>query len=322
MAFRRPLKPEGTNLKEMTDLELETVRDYLTYALGYSISIGSNFYNTLQYVSSSGNLGSLTDSRLRSGTKSGSATSFPSEATTSEPDVVNTSFARISAGDNAGGFAEPSDTNNIRWPLYSDSGNIRAMSTQDVLDTFIENAISTYVATASAQGQYRIYTSASLSGYTAMSTNPVFSDTRADTSEFLASNIPSSSSTRLDIPETITNFYLLRKDVGSAPAFTSPVALTSTGGNVSEQMGRATVINQMPELMKWAHANHTGFRVKWRYSSNGSGTNLGNGMTDTRLNGAGNYQTLQVNNDDYRAMEFPNGTAVTQSTNFLRCYKD
>lgn len=322
MTLRRPLKLDGTNLKEMTDLEIESVRNYLMWYLGYNIFNNASNYNRLQHVSTNGNVGTLTDSRLRSGTKSGSTTAFPSEATTSEPDVFNSSFARISMYDEAGQFAQPSDTDNIRWPVYSDSGNIKAMTNQDVLDTFVEQSISGYVASASAEGQYRIYTSSSLSGYTAVSTTSVFSDTRADTSEFLAANIPSSTTTRLDIPETITNFYLIKKDVATtAPTFTNPVAITSAG-DLSEQTGRSSVLSYITALQKWAQSNHSGFRVKWRYSPAGSGTNLGSAMTDTRLNGAGNHQTRFVNADDYRAMEFPNGTAVTQSTYYLRCYKE
>jgi hypothetical protein len=43
-------------------------------------------------------------------------------------------------------------------------------------------------------------------------------------------------------------------------------------------------------------------------------------MVDTRLNGAGDYQTLQVS-DDYRSQEFPNGSAATISTYNLRITK-
>ena len=44
-------------------------------------------------------------------------------------------------------------------------------------------------------------------------------------------------------------------------------------------------------------------------------------MADTRLNGSGNYQTLFVNTDDYRAQEFPNGTSTTINTYYLRINK-
>jgi len=41
-------------------------------------------------------------------------------------------------------------------------------------------------------------------------------------------------------------------------------------------------------------------------------------MVDTRLNGSGNYQQRFVNANDYRAQEFPNGTAQTINTYFLK----
>jgi hypothetical protein len=44
-------------------------------------------------------------------------------------------------------------------------------------------------------------------------------------------------------------------------------------------------------------------------------------MGDTILNGSGNYQTREVNADDYRAQEFPDGSAVTAATYYLRIHK-
>ena len=41
-------------------------------------------------------------------------------------------------------------------------------------------------------------------------------------------------------------------------------------------------------------------------------------MVDTKLNGGGNYQQRFVNANDYRAQEFPNGTAISISTDFLK----
>ena len=53
---------------------------------------------------------------------------------------------------------------------------------------------------------------------------------------------------------------------------------------------------------------------KLSYNINGSGNSRGTAIVDTRLNGAGNYQTLQVDTNDYRAQEFPNGSAATIGT--------
>ena len=44
-------------------------------------------------------------------------------------------------------------------------------------------------------------------------------------------------------------------------------------------------------------------------------------MGDTRLNGSGNYQTVQVS-DDYRAQEFPDGASTTAATYYLRVLKN
>jgi hypothetical protein len=44
-------------------------------------------------------------------------------------------------------------------------------------------------------------------------------------------------------------------------------------------------------------------------------------MADTKLDGSGNYQTRFVGADDYRAQEFPNGTAQTINTYYLKINK-
>ena len=44
-------------------------------------------------------------------------------------------------------------------------------------------------------------------------------------------------------------------------------------------------------------------------------------MADTILTGSGDYQTRQVDADDYRAQEFPNGTASTSNTWYLKINK-
>ena len=54
--------------------------------------------------------------------------------------------------------------------------------------------------------------------------------------------------------------------------------------------------------------------------TSGSGNTRGTAMVNTKLDGSGNYQTLQ-SGDDYRAQEFPNGTAQTISTYNLRINK-
>ena len=67
-------------------------------------------------------------------------------------------------------------------------------------------------------------------------------------------------------------------------------------------------------------ASTGGYKI--RYNINGSGTNRGSGMADTRLTGGtGNYQTRFVNTNDYRAQEFPDGTPTTINTYYLKIQK-
>ena len=68
--------------------------------------------------------------------------------------------------------------------------------------------------------------------------------------------------------------------------------------------------------IRYHTVNTAGSRIV--YSINGAGNNRGSGMVDTRLNGSGNFQTRFINANDYRAQEFPNGTASTVNTFFLR----
>jgi hypothetical protein len=70
-----------------------------------------------------------------------------------------------------------------------------------------------------------------------------------------------------------------------------------------------------------AVSSSDGYSLAYNIGASGSGNTRGSGMADTILNGSGNYQTRQVNNDDYRAQEFPNGSVTTSATYYLRINK-
>jgi len=78
----------------------------------------------------------------------------------------------------------------------------------------------------------------------------------------------------------------------------------------------------LQEWMKYtAVSSGDGYSLSYNIGTSGSGNTRGSGMADTILNGSGNYQQRQVNNDDYRAQEFPNGSATTAATYYLRIHK-
>ena len=160
-----------------------------------------------------------------------------------------------------------------------------------------------------------ISTSTSVTGSTEVSgsNTAVFTDTRADASAYTASGIPETS----DQPTTIQNYYLHRIN-GVDNTFTNPLFID--GSNDIKEFVEGTFESLLQEWIRYTAAdspnNHT-----ITYNFNGSGNNRGSGMGDTRLNGSGNYQTRFINTNDYRAQEFPNGSATTVNTHYLKINK-
>ena len=182
-------------------------------------------------------------------------------------------------------------------------------------DTFFHPAIDLLVSgsTGTQQGgTYQISTSTSVSGSTLVSSTPVFQDTRANTSLYTSSGIPET----LDQPTTITSYYL-HKITGSDTSYTLPFFINAD--NNIQIFAEATFESLLQEWIRHTAAASTdGYRLSYSYTT---GNNRGTGMTDTKLDGSGNYQTRFVNANDYRAQEFPNGTAQTQNTYYLKINK-
>ena len=303
MAVRTPLKWDGTSLKELTSTEITAIRTRCRYLYGAAPSV------TLSYVASGGTLGTITDTRTQAGAWAQSATAYPVETTTAEPSTVTVNYARISETV-ATTPAELVDTNSKAFPVYYDGTNIRAMSLTDMYDTFILPAIDTIQASVGQPGTYYIHTASTLGGYTAVSASPVYTDTRANTGLYTAAGIPEVQ----DQPTTITNYYLLKANNIGAPAMVLPMYVNAD--NNIQEYTQANIDAMLQDLMQYAA--HTKVGTRLRYNLNGAGTAQGSGMVNTKLNGAGNYQILYVNTDDYRAQEFPDGTAVTVATHYLR----
>ena len=306
MAVRTPLKLDGSNnLIEMSSADIDAIKNQVRYLYGTDPSVD------LSQVASGGSLGTISDTRKAAGAFAGRVDRFATEAETFEPITVTVNYSRINeVPENT---TETADTNNKAFPIYQSSGNLYAMSLTDMYDTFIYPAIDTLTNGTDQPGTFRIHTSTSLAGHTLISSTPVFSDTRADVSAYTAGGIPETQ----DQPTTITNYYLFRTNAGSATSYTVPVYIRSD--NNLQQYTTSNFDGILKNCVRHVASEVVGSRI--RYSLNGSGNNRGSGMTNTILNGSGNYQTLFVNTDDYRAQEFPDGTAVTANTYFLRIYQ-
>lgn len=311
MAFRRPLYYDSGNLREMTDAQIAQVKARMFYAYIDNPSVA------LTVVNSSGNLGELTDTRLQAGAAATDASGFIDEAGTEEPSIVNVAIARIQQ--TVSSDPNPATTPTQYPAYYTSEGNIRAMNLQDMYDTFAIDVFdggwtasdgSTVFPSLINAEIYTIHTTTSLTDYTAVpgpdgsTIIPVYSDTRADVSAYDAADIPEA----VDQPTIIQDYYLLKKDVPALPSLPNMVRVNNDGNVVA--MTSAAISNAIVAAIRYLVQEETGYKIRYEYGINGSGTGtpVGSAMTDTRLDGTGNYQTLYVGVDDYRSQEFPDGT--------------
>ncbi len=305
MAVRQPLYYNSSNqIQAMTTAMVDEVVDQIVYQYSQNPSV------TLSVVGSSGSLDAMSDTRLQAGAASTSTTSTPSEATTAEPSVVTVTYDKITE---TRATVTPTTDTGKTWPVYYNSSNqIQAMSLADVKDTFLHPAIDLLSSgsTGTQQGgTYHITTSSS----GAVSATAVFANTQADTSLYTAGGIGET----LDQPTTLTSYYL-HQLAGSDTTYTLPLFVT--GSDMLQSFPEANFESLMQEWIRYTAVSSTdGYSIS--YNIGGSGNNRGSGMADTRLNGSGNYQTRFVNTDDYRAQEFPNGTATTINTYYLKINK-
>jgi len=79
----------------------------------------------------------------------------------------------------------------------------------------------------------------------------------------------------------------------------------------------------LKSLMKHYTSSVSGSTIRYQVDSSGtSGTTKGSLMTDTRLDGDGNYQQRFVNENDYRSQEFPMGNPQTINSYALKIRRE
>jgi hypothetical protein len=312
MTARSPLWYNSGNLQEMTAAEIVQwqVAAIYVYASSPTVVLTIN-------TGSAGNLAAINDTRLQAGATSSGASAFVAESGTAEPSIVNVAYDRIHRARTTSGVGQTADTA-ITFPVWYNSGTIQAMTLTDFKDTFVSPAITLLVAASESNntgGTYTISTATSVSGYTLISGTPVFTDTRANTGAYTAAGIPET----LDQPTTITNYYLHRRNgADSTPSRNLLLAEGGSGGLI--EGATATMKSLIGNWIRYDAANTSGQKILYTMATSG-GSTRGSGIVDTRLNGAGNYQTLQSYGTAYRSQEFPNGSAATIATYNLRIAK-
>ena len=309
MSVRAPLYNNSGNIQEMTTAMVDEVIDQIVYQYSLSPSVA------LSVVSSSGSLGTISDTRLKAGAATTDATNFDTASETPNVSTVTVNYAKI---DSSTASITPTTDTGTTWPLYyNSSGQIQAMNLTDIKDTFLHPAIdllSAATTTSQQAGTHFISSATSVTGSTRVSSTAVFSDTRANAAAYTSGGINETQ----DQPTTITNYYLYTVN-GSDTSYTAPFFIN--GSNNLQVFAEATFESLIQEWIRYTAASSTdGYAISYNLGTSGSGNERGSGMADTKLNSS-TYAQRFVNANDYRTQEFPSGSAVTQNTYYLRINK-
>jgi len=306
MTVRTPLKLDGSNLKEMSSAEIAADINRAAYLYGGDPSV------TLSWTNGGGNIGSISDTRLQAGAATSDATNFHTAGETGNVSTLSFTYSRIFETRSSSVF-DTSDTNSVRFPVYWDGSNVRAMSLTDFRDTFTKPAIDQLTNTSDAYGKYRIHSGISLSNHTLVSSSNVYTDTRANVGLYSAAGI---AETR-DQPTSVTNYYLFRgnSNLTSNTVGTANIMFAQTSGNL-----QAFTQGNWDALLltdtRYVAKSVSGSRIFHNIGTSTAGKR-GSGMTDTRFNSS-SYNQRFVNVNNYRTQEFPAGSAVSISTKYLR----
>ena len=335
MTVRRPLVydagPANTSgiFRELTNAEL------LEWQTAIIDVYAANPTSVLSVVSGSGTISpTMADTRLQAGAaKQGSdgfTSSFPAATDTANISTVTVNYDKVSGAFVTSNTGEVD--NGYNYPLFfnEDNDSIQPMNLDDLIDSIIEPTIDLMVSATesdSTAGTYTINTASSLSGYTEVSGagTAIYLDTRANADAYTDAGIPET----LDQPTTINSYFLQRKNAGSTVPSTKLLFLDNDYGAPSNpndfdvreySIAEATAL--LATWLKVYAGEVTGYKIIYSITTDGSGGNArGSSMVDTRLNGSGAFSTTLQDANDYRAQEFPNGSAATITTFTLRVTK-
>lgn len=312
MTLYRPIVSDGSRrIKECTFSTLNAMYKRIAYLYVQNPSV------ILSVVASGGNISpTMTDTRLKSGTAkrntSGNwpqVTTFPSQAQTGEPQTVTLTYDKINQTTSSHATVP---TYNLK-PVRTDASGVREMTFTDVIDSFISPVVSNIVTGTTdtlAGGAYFISTSTSISNCTNLGT--VYTDTRANVSGYLASNIGGNNSVQ-DVFNS-TDYQLFRND-GAVVAYRTPLIIDGTSG--LRHMTFAEFDAFFQPLIQAYIFNQGGNTL--RYNVDGNGVTKGTAMVNNVLTGGnGNYTRYKASANDYRAQEFPNGTNSVANTYRLK----
>jgi len=331
MAVRTPLyRNVGNNLLAMSD-------DDMNNTLTKTINLYGNApTNTIALVTNgTGNMTSMKDTRYTSGTYTRNATgtpAVPDSGTTATQELIAATFNKLLYQVN--GAPAPADTNLRAFPVYYDNGNLRAMTLDDMIDTYGKPAAS-ILGDPEEDGGYFISTDAALSSaYTRIGSGVAFRDTTFNTGLTTAQiQALVGTANYIDNSQTITNYYLYQVKSGSgtygtAASIRNPVYIRSDGD--LQEYTTSQWESLLQQIVRYTTVSVSGYRIQYAvedflnssYSSNAAadaasvGNLAGSRMIDREVLNSTIF-ARKINNDDYRRQRFPTGSSTVKTRYYL-----
>ena len=335
MTVRSPLVYDAGPAGASGFLRAATPAELLEWQTAIIDNYAANPTSVLSVVSNSGTISpTMADTRLQAGAalqgSDGFVAAFPNATQTGDVSTVTVNYDKVSGSFVTSNTGEVDSGYN--FPLYynEDNDSIQPMNLEDLVDSIIEPTIDLMVAATESDttaGTYTISTSTSVSGYTEVSgaNTAIYVDTRANTAAYTAAGIPETQ----DQPTTINSYYLQRRNAGSTTPSTKLLYLDNAYAdptNVKDfdirQYSIAEATTLLGTWLKVYAGEVSGYKITYSITTDGSGGNArGSSMVDTKLDGSGAFSTTLQDTNDYRAQEFPNGSAATVTTYTLRVTK-
>jgi len=306
MAVRTPLFWDGTDIKQMSEAQINQIKRKVKYLYAQNPSV------TLSYVASSGNLNAIQDTRLRAGAYATAINTYPSANPVNTLTISNDKVTETRA------TVTYTDSDNISYPCYYASDEIVAMSDSDVIDTFIKPALQTFntsdVTADSFGGLYHVQTTTTYAGSTLVNANPIFADTIANAAAFNDGGVIPETQ---DQPLTAQNYYLFVKNDSDAVSYELPLHIYTAEGDLYTP--DSDIFNtKLEELTRWAAVYADSAKISYQMVNDSDTvyTKRGSGITNTILNSS-TSRIYFASSDDYRRQTVPNGTPITANTYYL-----
>lgn len=301
------LNEQTGDLTEMTISQKAAIRGWAGELYRANPSVQLNWQGS---VAGSTSIGTLKDTFYTYGNFSVTNSVFVNPQ---DPRLVERDFTPLYQGFDS---LSPPQASPTTYPVYYLNNELRSMTYQDMIDTFIFKALDNVKHTI-----YRVHAGTTLTGYdfwplTGQGSDlqlEVFEDSYADTAAYAdAALVPPYTGASRISTGSVWYFFQGLADFSGRTLYT-PAVIDGLGNPTAQNPSTWETI--LSELCRYAAVNTTGCRI--RYSWNGTGTSCGS-VSDSRLSPLGILPKNRRVNDNYYSQDFPSGTVQIVNTYTLR----